>query len=45
VLDAEEVFPYDKEREAEQCFRTTDPEHPGVARLYAQHELYLAGRR
>ena len=43
VLDVEEVFSYDKEREAERCFRTTDAEHPGVARLYQQHELYLAG--
>jgi sulfate adenylyltransferase len=44
VLDVEEVYPYDKDREAERCFRTTDTEHPGVARLYAQHPLYLAGR-
>jgi sulfate adenylyltransferase len=44
VLDVAEVYPYDKEREAEQCFRTTDSDHPGVARLFAQHELYLAGR-
>ena len=43
VLDVEEVYGYDKEREAERCFRTTDGEHPGVARLYAQHEQYLAG--
>jgi sulfate adenylyltransferase len=43
-LDVEGVFEYDKEREAEQCFRTTDAEHPGVARLYAQKPLYLAGR-
>ena len=43
VLDVEETFTYDKEREAERCFRTTDPEHPGVARLYGQHDLYLAG--
>ncbi len=43
VLEVEEVYAYDKEREAEQCFRTTDDAHPGVARLYAQHELYLAG--
>ena len=32
------------EREAEQCFRTTEEEHPGVARLYGQKPLYLAGR-
>jgi sulfate adenylyltransferase len=43
VLDVEDVFPYDKEREAERCFRTTDAGHPGVARLYEQEELYLAG--
>jgi sulfate adenylyltransferase len=44
VLDVEEIYPYDKDREAERCFRTIDTEHPGVARLYAQHPLYLAGR-
>ncbi|HXV03343.1 MAG TPA: sulfate adenylyltransferase [Gaiellaceae bacterium] len=44
VLEVEETFEYDKEREAEQCFRTTDDAHPGVARLYGQKPLYLAGR-
>ena len=44
VLEVEETYEYDKEREAEQCFRTTDDAHPGVARLYAQKPLYLAGR-
>jgi sulfate adenylyltransferase len=44
VLEVEETFEYDKEREAAQCFRTTDAEHPGVARLYAQKPHYLAGR-
>jgi sulfate adenylyltransferase len=44
VLDVEQVYPYDKEREAVRCFRTTDTEHPGVARLFAQHPLYLSGR-
>src|SRR5262249_32506083 len=44
VLEVEETFEYDKEREAERCFRTTDDAHPGVARLYAQKPLYLAGR-
>jgi sulfate adenylyltransferase len=43
VLDVEDVYPYDKEREAERCFRTTDAAHPGVARLFAQHDLYVAG--
>jgi sulfate adenylyltransferase len=44
VLDVHEVFEYDKEREADRCFRTTDDAHPGIARLYAQKPLYLAGR-
>ena len=44
VLEVDEVFEYDKEREAERCFRTTDAQHPGVARLYAQKPLYLGGR-
>ncbi len=44
VLDVEEVYPYDKDREAERCFLTSDEAHPGVARLYGQPDLYLAGR-
>ena len=44
VLDVDEVFDYEKEREAELCFRTTDDAHPGVARLYEQRPLYLAGK-
>ncbi|MDQ3670261.1 MAG: sulfate adenylyltransferase [Actinomycetota bacterium] len=43
VLDVEEVYAYDKKREAERCFRTTDDAHPGVARLYAQDDFYAAG--
>jgi sulfate adenylyltransferase len=43
VLEVEEVFEYDKEREAQQSFRTTDDAHPGVARLYEQKPLYLSG--
>ncbi|HEX6491045.1 MAG TPA: sulfate adenylyltransferase [Gaiellaceae bacterium] len=44
VLEVDEIFEYDKEREARSCFRTTDEAHPGVARLYAQKPLYLAGK-
>ena len=44
VLQVAEVYEYDKEREAENCFRTTDDAHPGVTRLYAQKPRYLAGR-
>jgi sulfate adenylyltransferase len=44
TLEVQEVFEYDRDREAEQCFRTTDREHPGVARLYEQKPLYVGGR-
>jgi sulfate adenylyltransferase len=44
TLDVEEAYDYDKEREAERCFRTTDHAHPGVARLYEQKPSYLAGK-
>jgi sulfate adenylyltransferase len=44
VLEVEGAYEYDKEREAERCFRTTDEAHPGVARLYQQKPCYLAGR-
>jgi sulfate adenylyltransferase len=44
VLEVDEVYDYDREREAERCFRTTDEAHPGVARLYRQKPLYLSGR-
>ncbi len=43
VLDVEETFGYDKSREAQSCFQTADVEHPGVARLCAQHDLYVSG--
>ena len=43
TLEVDEVYDYDREREAERCFRTTETEHPGVARLFAQTPLYLAG--
>lgn len=43
ILHARERFRYDKEREAQSVYRTTDNAHPGVAALYAQGEVYLAG--
>ena len=44
VLEVDEVYDYDKEREAQQSFRTADDAHPGVARLYEQKPLYVSGR-
>jgi sulfate adenylyltransferase len=44
VLDVDGVYDYDKEREAELAYRTTDAAHPGVARLFDQKQMYLAGQ-
>src|SRR5581483_10622429 len=38
-----EQFGYDKAREAAAVYRTTESAHPGVARLYGQGDVLLAG--
>ena len=43
LMRVDEVYGYDKRREAENVYRTTDEAHPGVARLYQQGEMLLAG--
>ena len=43
VMQVTETFAYDRRREAERCFGTTDAAHPGVARLYAQGGIYVGG--
>jgi len=44
LLEVAEVYTYDREGEAKQVFRTTDPAHPGVAALYRQGELLVGGQ-
>jgi len=44
VMRVEERFSYDKSKEAREVFKTTDDQHPGVARIYSQGEVYLGGR-
>jgi len=39
VMEVAEKYPYDKEREAREVYRTTEEAHPGVARLYRQGEV------
>ena len=39
----EERFSYDKSREARCVFRTEDAEHPGVAKVNAQHDTLIGG--
>ncbi|MFZ5825604.1 MAG: sulfate adenylyltransferase [Bacillota bacterium] len=43
LMRVEEIFPYDKEKEALCCYRTVETAHPGVKRLMQQGELYLGG--
>jgi len=43
VLSVSEIFSYDKGAEARAVYRTEDSAHPGVAALYAQGDLLVAG--
>ena len=43
VMEVAEKFAYDKEKEAELVYRTTEDAHPGVARLHAQGDVLLGG--
>ncbi len=43
TMKVEEKYKIDKEYECKQVFRTTDTEHPGVAKVMAQEEINLAG--
>lgn len=44
VLDLEEIYKYDREREARLVYRTTDEAHPGVKNLYRRGDVHLGGR-
>jgi sulfate adenylyltransferase len=43
ILDVQEVYRRDKEREAQSVFRTTETEHPGVRALHAAGDFVAAG--
>ena len=44
IIHLAEKFRYDKEREAELVYRTTDAAHPGVRTLYNQGEWLVGGK-
>lgn len=44
ILELAEKFGYDKELEAAKVYQTTETAHPGVARLYGQGDILLAGQ-
>ncbi|MBI3909836.1 MAG: sulfate adenylyltransferase [Armatimonadetes bacterium] len=43
ILHLQEKYPYSKEEEARVVYRTADAAHPGVAAVYEQGEVALAG--
>jgi sulfate adenylyltransferase len=43
VMEVSEKYEYDKMREAERVYQTTEDKHPGVARLYQQGDILLGG--
>jgi len=43
VMTVEDKFVYDKKKEAVNVFGTDDENHPGVAKLYDQPDIYLGG--
>ncbi|WP_018931813.1 sulfate adenylyltransferase [Gracilibacillus lacisalsi] len=43
TLDLEEKYTYDKAKEAQSVYGTTEDAHPGVKKLYEKGNIYLAG--
>jgi sulfate adenylyltransferase len=44
LMEVREKYSIDKNLEAQHVYRTTEPKHPGVAKVLAQGETNLAGR-
>lgn len=43
LMRVSDKFTYEKEQEAQRCYRTIETAHPGVRRLMQQGEIYLGG--
>jgi sulfate adenylyltransferase len=43
LMTVAEKYPYDKQTEAREVYRTTEDAHPGVARIYRQGDVLLGG--
>jgi sulfate adenylyltransferase len=44
VMQVEEIYRYDREREARLVYRTTDDAHPGVRALYRRGDVHIGGK-
>jgi len=43
IIEVEDVFEYDKGREARDVYRTDEAKHPGVAALYERKDVLIGG--
>lgn len=43
LIKVEEIYDYDRRREAEKVYKTTDEAHPGVKRVYERAQYLLGG--
>ncbi|UXR86310.1 sulfate adenylyltransferase [Staphylococcus felis] len=43
TIEIEGKYSYDKQKEAQSVYGTTDPNHPGVKKVFEKGEVYLAG--
>lgn len=43
LLDIESIYQVDQRHEAKNVFKTDDPAHPGVAKLYERSSTYIGG--
>lgn len=43
VIDIEDIYKADQKHEAVQVFKTGDPEHPGVQKLFSRPSTYVGG--
>jgi len=44
IMNVEEIYRFSKKRLAKKVFKTTDPSHPGVARVYEMGDYLLGGQ-
>jgi sulfate adenylyltransferase len=43
IMDIESIYRVDQREEAEKVYRTTETEHPGVAKLFSRPSVYVGG--